>query len=100
MFRTGILISFKRTAKLLVINKPTADNIAASKEFTEWSNQQKSIIFKKTLRKINKIYEKLVLINGTLITDKFQLVGAFNNYFSLTGNQNNQNLPQSNKHFT
>jgi len=39
-------------------------------------------------------------INGTLITDKFQIVEGFNNYFSKIGIQTNQNVPQSNKHFT
>ena len=45
-------------------------------------------------------FPQTFLINGTLITDKCQIAEGFNNQFSKIGIQTNQNVPQSNKHFT
>jgi len=38
-------------------------------------------------------FPQTFLINRTLITDKYQIVEGFNNYFSKIGIQTNQNVP-------
>jgi len=46
-------------------------------------------------------FPQTFLINGTLITDKFQIAEGFNKFISSKiGSQTNQNVPQSNEHFT
>ena len=56
-------------------------------------------ILRKVMGKLNKktSFPQTCLINGTLITDKFQITEGFNNYFKKIGIQTNQNMPQSNK---
>ena len=112
----GILISSKQN--------PTADNIAAYKEYSNMFNRLKqaiqinyfqnaleeskqnerntwSILRKATGKSNNKTsFPPPFLINGILISDKFQIAESFNNFVSKIGIQTNQNMPQSNKHLT
>jgi len=98
---TGILISSKQRAKLFVrkLNKPTADNIAAYKEYNIFFNRLKRTtkincrkinkqtiqktwtILRKAMGKLNNktSFSQTFLINGTLITDKCEIAEGFYN---------------------
>ena len=123
---TGILTSSKQKAKLFAkkLHKPTADNIAAYKEYNSMFNRLKRAIKikyfqnaleenKRNIRKTWSILRKAMgklnnktsfpqtfLINEASITDKSQIAEGFNNYFSKIGIQTNHSVPQSTKHFT
>jgi len=59
-------------------------------------------MLRKAMGKFNNktSFSQTFLINGTLILEIFQIAESFNNYFSEIDIQTNQNVHQSNKHFT